>query len=94
MRPRTSARLALAAVQPGRDLDRAAKQVLGIAQPPDPRRQLGQHSDRRGVERVFLEVRLQQPLGDVEPVLVQRHRGLDQARMPAGRGESGRHDRA
>ena len=33
--------------------------------------QLGQHADRRGVERVFLEVRLEQPLGDVEPVLVQ-----------------------
>ena len=65
----------------GRKLDRPAKQVLRIAPPPDARRQLGQHADRRGIERVFLEVRLQQALGDVEPVLVQRHRRLDQARV-------------
>ena len=54
----------------GRDLERAPKQILGILHPPDPRRQLGQHADRADVERVFLEVRLQQPLGDVEPVVV------------------------
>jgi hypothetical protein len=66
-----------------RELDRPAQQMLRIAPAPDPRRQLAQHADRRDVERVFLEVRLQQPLGDVEPVLVHRHRRLDQARMPA-----------
>ena len=65
-----------------RQLDRPAEQILGIAPAPDPRRQLGEHADRRGVERVFLEVRLEDPLGDVEPVLVERHRRLDQARMP------------
>jgi hypothetical protein len=54
-----------------------AKQILGIAPAPDPAGELGQHSDSRRVERVFLEVRLEQALGDVEAVLVERHRGLD-----------------
>jgi len=50
---------------------------------PDTGGKFCKHSDRRGVIRVFLEVRLQDSLGDVEPVLVQGHRRLDQARIQA-----------
>ena len=79
----------------GRKLHRPAEQILGIAPAADPRRKLRQHADCRGVERIFLEVRLQHALGDVEPVLVERHRRLDQARMPmAASGRLGCHVRS
>ena len=71
-----------------RDLHGPPQQILGVAPAPDPRRELGEHADRGGVERVLLEVRLQEPLGDVEPVLVERHRRLDQARMKMRRERS------
>ena len=67
----------------GCNLQRPPEQRLGILQPPDPRRELGQHPDRANVERIFLEVRLQDPLGDVEAIFVHRRRGLDEPRMPA-----------
>ena len=66
----------------GCELDRPPEQILGVAPAPDPSGEFGEHADCRGVERVFLEVRLQDPLGDVEPIVIQRHRRLDQARMP------------
>jgi len=66
-----------------RDLDRSSKQILGVGEPSNPRSELRQHSDRRGVEGIFLEVRLEQSLGDVETVLVERHRRLDEAGVPA-----------
>ena len=71
-----------------RNLQRAAQQSLGVPHAADPRRKLGQHPDRPDVERIFLEVRLQQPFRDVEAVLVERQRRLDQARMPARRDAS------
>ena len=36
------------------------------------------------VERIFLEVRLEDALGDVEPIFVERDRCLDQAGVPSG----------
>ena len=76
----------------GSDLQRSAKQVLRIPPAPDARRQLGEHADRQRVERIFLQVGLQQPLGDVEPVFIHRQRGLDETRMPlAADGGLGRH---
>ena len=63
-------------------LDRPAQEVLRVAESSDPRGQLREHPDRRNVERVLLEVRFQQAFGDVQPVLVHRHRGLDEPRVP------------
>ena len=68
----------------GRELDRAAEQILGVAPASDPPSKLGEHPDRRCVERVFLEVRFQDALGDVEAVFIERHRRLDEARVQAG----------
>ncbi len=82
MRLRTSARFDFAAVQPGAISTARRSRFSASRQPPYPSGKLGEHADRPGVERVFLEVRFEQPLGDVEPVLVQRHGGLDQAWVP------------
>ena len=40
----------------GRQLEGAAQQILGVAQPADARRQLGHHADRGDVGRAALEV--------------------------------------
>ena len=82
-RPSTIARLARAGGKVRGNFQRPPEQILGILQPPDPRRQFGQHADRADVERVFLEMRLEDPLGDIQAIFVQRRRGLDQPRMPA-----------
>src|SRR6476619_4901767 len=49
-----------------------------------PARQLGQHADCRDVERIVLEVRFQQPLGDIEAVVIQCRTRLNKARMMFG----------
>ena len=72
-----------------RDLQRPPEQRLGIAQPADPRGKLGQHPHRPDVERVVLEMRLEDPLGEVEAVVMHRHRRLDEPRMPALRSWNG-----
>jgi hypothetical protein len=68
--------------EPGRDLDRAAQKRLRIAKTPDPRCQLGQHADGANVERIIFQVRFEQALGHVEPIVMKRFRRLDEPRMP------------
>ena len=65
----------------GRKLDRPPKQLLRIAHPADASGKLGKHPHRPNVERIFLQMRLQQALGDVETIFVERHRRLHQPRM-------------
>ena len=60
--------------------------MLCIAPTPDARCQFGEHADREDVEWIVVKVRLQQAFGDIETVLVQGHRRLDQARMPVRAG--------
>ena len=50
-------------MKPGRQLERAAQQRLGIARPADARGELGHQADRGDVERLRLEAAAQQGLG-------------------------------
>ena len=73
-------------------LDRPPQKIFGVAPASDPRSKLREHADRADIERVFLQVRLENSLGDVEAILIERHRCLDEPRMPAGSGRIlGRH---
>ena len=72
------ARLARAAAKAGRQLERAAQQILGIDEAAEPRRQLGHHPDRGDVGRLRLEARPQDVLGDGQVVVDQGLGGAHQ----------------
>jgi hypothetical protein len=62
-----------------RQLDCAAEQLLRIGIPPNPPGKLRQHPDRGNIERILPQMRLEQRLGDVKLIVMQRERGVDQA---------------
>src|SRR5881394_3784822 len=62
----------------GIDLERSSKERLRVFEPPEPCRELGEHADRPNVERILLQVRLENALGDVQAVVMHRGRGLDE----------------
>ena len=62
----------------GRQLERAAQQMLGVGEAPEPRGQLGHHPDRGDVERLGLEPRAEDRLGGRQVVVDQRLAGADQ----------------
>ena len=62
-------------VERGREFERAAQQVLGIAVAPDPPGEFGQHPDRGDIDRHRFEPRLEQGFGLAQPVVGQRQRG-------------------
>ncbi len=65
----------------GCDLDRSTEQILRVAPAAYARGKFREHPDRLGVEWILIEVRLQDPLGHIEPVFVHRDRRLDETRM-------------
>ena len=65
----------------GRQLKRAAQQVLRILVAPDPPGELSKQADRGDVERKFLELRAQQRLGARHVICVHRQGRFDQPRM-------------
>ena len=57
-------------------LDRTPQQMLGVSPSTNPSCELGKHAHGCDVEWIFLEVRLQEPLRDFQPIVVQRERCL------------------
>ena len=73
-----------------RQLQRAAQQILRIPVAADPPGQFRQHTDRARVERIALQILLEQRLRDVKLPIMQRERGIEQHRR-IGVGRDGRH---
>ena len=77
----------------GRQFERSAKQILGIAQPPDPRRKFGHHPDRGNIHRPALEIGAEQAFGDRQIVVGQRPASAKQIGVaPGGRHLAGKVD--
>ena len=65
--------------------------MLGIAVAPDPPGELGQHPHRAHVERIGLQVALEQGLGIGQAIVAERQSGIDQRLgvMAGGQGDGG-----
>lgn len=68
------------------DLQCAPEQRFRIAVATDPRRQFREHADGARIERVALEIALEQPLRDVQAVGVKRVSGFDQQARELAKG--------
>ena len=71
-------------VEAGGEFEAAPKQGFRIGEPADPGGDLGQHADGGDVGGKPLEEALERTLGDRQPVVDQRDRGLDQDRIGDG----------
>jgi hypothetical protein len=75
-----------------RKLDRAAKKAFGVPPATDAGSEFREHPDGGYVKRIFLEVRLEDALSDIEAIFIERHGGLKEAGMQArASGKRGRH---
>jgi hypothetical protein len=65
----------------GGELKRAAQEIFGVLIPSDASREFGHHADGGNVKGVFLQMRTEQRFGIGQAVIVERQRGLHQARI-------------
>ena len=73
-----------------RNLERPAKQRLGIAHSPEPRGKFGHHANRGDIVGIVAKLGAQQSLGNIELIFGQRRTTFEEALVNGGKG-GGRH---